>query len=1361
MLNSTTYNSLICKDAVFLFAFILLLVSIQTFAQPDNQYFYFNHYTNNDGLSSNRINFIYEDDEGFMWFGTDDGLNLYNGVETITFKHRDNDSTSLFNNNVQSITSDPVTGNLWIGTRRGVSFFDKSTYKFTRKFDTGLLTIDYMVNDIKFDSKKRLWIGTSTGLFCYDNSLGELIRMRNKAGDTNTLVSNFIFHLRFDKKHGIIVSTSRGVDLVDPDTKEITHVFEDDSLRDVMGVFKDSNGKYWVCTDYMGLFQASTGFDSLKSFTEQHAQMSKNDRVQKVLEDAYQNLFFLARDRGLYYYSTQSEELSFIEPDIYEPHSLSSKAIISGMMSSSGIMWLGTFNKGVNYLDYNRKPFHHFKVNYKPDGLISNNIRCFFQDSDGDIWIGTKEGGGLSRFYPEENSFKNHVMSEGENSLSSDYIFAINQLDEKTLMIGTFGQGIDLFYKETETFRNIKVKAGGEMKPAYNRIYSIFKDNFDRIWVASLNEVFLFNKDDLSFSLFDGIETVKCFAQKQGESDVWMGSKFDGILRFSENNRQRYNVGSEQGTLTSNNITALCFDARGHLWIGTEKGLNRLNIDESNIRSWTEQDGLASNRISAIEIDDNGRLWISTSNGLSMFNPEDEKFKNYYMEDGLQGNQFEMYVSLKADNGNLYFGGSNGFNMFDPSRITPNLNIPKIHFTNFKLANKSVSIGGDNSPLEKHIDRVDQIELKYDQADFTFEFVALSYTSPGGNSYRYKLEGYDENWIEAGSNRIATYTNINPGEYIFHVQASNNDDVWNTEGKSITLIIAPPPWKTKWAYVSYLIFVGLLVMGLYFFIVNRFEQKTLLELERREREKSEQMNQMKLRFFTNISHEFRTPLTLISSPLDKLISQTDVNAGQRQYLYSTMQKNVKRLLRLVKQLMDFRKLESQQFNLKVKQGNLRLFVHEIVDGFKEYAEEKAIEIKYHYSLTNHEKQWFDQNIIDSVIFNLLSNAIKFSPRDSVVSVELEEHDNGQATIKVIDHGIGIKKDKIDKIFERFYSDNQIADDYLGTGIGLAFSQSLVKLHGGTIDVKSEPGVETIFTVNLPVNKDAFPPEALNEFEIITSAETEQPTKTIRKINSTSIEESNVANKHRISLLLVEDNIELRKFLKSYFTGYYVLEANDGEEALAIANKSMPDLIISDVMMPKMDGISLCKAIKSNFVTSHIPVVLLTAKTAVEHKIEGVENGADAYIEKPFNIDFLGVQVQNLLKQRKQLRKRFSNQFETQPAEVVDNQMDKIFFEKAENIVLENIANNTFSVEELGAELNMSRSQLFRKFKALTGNTPSDYIRSERLKMAKKLLKEGRMNVNEVSLKTGFNSTSHFISTFKKFIGTTPKEFSKN
>nr|MDA3928679.1 hybrid sensor histidine kinase/response regulator transcription factor [Prolixibacteraceae bacterium] len=682
--------------------------------------------------------------------------------------------------------------------------------------------------------------------------------------------------------------------------------------------------------------------------------------------------------------------------------------------------------------------------------------------------------------------------------------------------------------------------------------------------------------------------------------------------------------------------------------------------------------------------------------------------------------------------------------------------VPEIHFTDFKIANQSVSIQTDGSPLKKHINQTGLITLDHTQSDFTFEFVALNYTSPENNSYRYKLEGYDNDWLNAGKNRFATYTNIPAGEYIFKVTGSNNDNIWNENGRSIQLTILPPPWKTKWAYMLYLIVIGLVVMGFYFIIVNRIEQQSLLRIERHEREKTELVNQLKLRFFTNISHEFRTPLTLISSPLSKLINKPETNLAERKYLYSTMHTNVIRLLRLLKQLMDFRKLENNQMSLKVQSGNLSEFIQEISKGFHDFSMNKSIELKYEGDSRSNSIQWFDYNIVDSVIFNLLSNAIKFSNENSVINIKTKIQ-NGEAIIEVIDHGKGIPADKIDKVFDRFYSDNSGQDIITGTGIGLSFSKNLIGLHKGEISVSSSPGIETCFKVLIPTDKEAYESWERND----SSHEIEMPKVIVGDVLKEYSSEIDPLKSRRkeIHILVVEDNVELRKFLKNNLIGFKVIEANNGEEALVCANKFVPDLVISDVMMPKMDGVKFCTALKSNFITSHIPVILLTAKTANEHKIEGMDSGADAYIEKPFDMEVLEAQIWNLIKQRDRLRKRFSNQFEVKPVEMVSNAIDELFFQKAENIVLENIANQSFSVEDFGASLNMSRSQLFRKFKAITDCTPSDYIRAERIKEAKKLLDEGQNNVNEIGSKTGFNSASHFIATFKKYTGYTPREYS--
>ena len=1295
-----------------------------------------------------------------MWFGTEDGLNMFDGINIRVFRNDPADSSSLLNNSVYCIVSDPGNGNLWIGTRMGLSYFDKNSFSFKTMFqnEENDFISGHIIFDLKFDADNKLWIASSYGLFSYSTTDNKLKRYIYEVENEKSISSNIIENIFIDTDNKIYLGTREGIDLYNPVQNDFSHLFQNDSLRFIKQIFKDSYSEYWICTDNMGVFKARFGeTPTLYNPDIKDKNFQPNDRIHSIVEDNNGHLIFVARDKGLFFYNRDEDKMAFFKPDVFDTNSLNSKALISSFKSSTGIIWFGTFNSGINYIDNSRKPFEHFKVNYKTNGLFNNNIRSFFQDKQGNIWVGTKEGGGLSRFDPSSGTFVNFMTDpDNPNSISSDYILCINELDNNTLILGTLGAGIDLFDKRTKVFRNIIINPGAPSELSDNKVYSILVDSSGTVWVASLNNLYRFNKENESFNLVDGIRSVKCFAQRKDE-DIWMGTRFDGLACITDDKITYYNTEKKTGAISSNQITSLRFANDSLLWIGTIDGLNLFNLQDSSFRSWNENSGLPGSRISAVEIDNQGNVWASTSNGLSRFYPETGQFKNYFSSDGLQGNEFEMYVSMKSFAGDLFFGGSNGFNFFNPETIKDNPNKPKVQFTDFKIANKSVPINTTSSPLKKHINKTDKITLKYSQADFTFQYVALNFTSPEKNKYKYMLEGYDDDWVEGGTNPFATYTNISSGDYVFKVIASNNDNVWNTKGRYVKIKILPPPWKSVWAYIIYFIIIALLVLGLYYFIVKRIEQQSLLMLERKEREKTDQLNQMKLRFFTNISHEFRTPLTLISSPLSKLMNQKEYNPEEQKYLFATMQKNVKRLLRLIKQLMDFRKLENQQLKIKIRKANMSDFIQEIIDGFVEYASNKKITIRFEAMVHSDTEQWFDTSILDSVIFNLLSNAVKFSNENSDINVELDV-DEHFAIIKVVDHGIGIPADKIDKIFTRFYSEGYGIDEYAGSGIGLSFSQNLISLHKGEIKVNSVPGVETAFTIKIPVNKDYFSSEEIfdNQNEVLNmepglSAGQESE-------NSDNLWAAKREARQNTSLLIVEDNVELRLFLKNHFNYYRIIEANDGLEALKKARKGMPDIIISDVMMPNMDGIEFCRELKSDFITSHIPVILLTAKSANEYKIEGFESGADAYIEKPFDIKLLEVQVNSILFQREMLRKRFSNSMEVQPADLVNNECDQQFFNKVEKVVLDNIQDPDFAVDELSKQLNMSRSQLFRKFKAILDNSPSDYIRQERIKLAKKLLEEGNHNVNEVSFLAGFSSPSYFIATFKKFMACTPKEY---
>ncbi len=1321
---------------------------------------YVNHLTSNEGLSSNRINCIFEDSEGFMWFGSEDGLNLYDGVGIRIFKFDPQDSSSLCNNAVYSITGDPESSDIWIGTRKGLCRFSKSTYTFQTMFLGGNLNeiSEHIIYDLEFDREHRLWIASSYGLYTYTPDDSVLTRYLRDPGKKGSLASNAVEQVFIDTDATVYLCTRSGVNRYERETNDFTLLFPEDSLRSVKQIFRDSNNDYWICTDNMGVFRTRFGKDPVleKGFF-QHARLQHNERIHSITEDDRNNLILVARDKGLFLYNRDNGALSFYEPDVFDPNSLNSKALISSYKSSSGIIWLGTFSSGINYIDYNRKPFLHYKVNYKESGVFNNNIRALFQDASGRIWVGTKEGGGLSRFDPLEGTFVNYKVNPADpNSISSDYVLSIGELDESTLILGTLGEGLDLFDKRRGSFRNLHIRMGEREDPSDNRIYAVFRDNKDTIWVASLNNLFHFDPVKRSFTLVDEVKSVKCFAQQPG-GGLWFGTKYNGLICYENGNFSDYSSGDKGTTLSAEEITALRFANDSILYIGTTYGLNSLNLRSGVFASWFEKDGLSGNRICGIETDDQGNIWCSTTNGLSRFSPETGTFKNYYLADGLQGNEFEMYVSVKTRDGKLLFGGSNGFNLFDPSQIKDNLHVPKVQFTDFKIANRSVLINGENSPLNKHINQTDRIVLKYSQSDFTVEYVALNFTSPEKNQYRYMLDGYDEDWVPAGTNRFATYTNLGPGDYTFRVVAANNDNIWNERGRSLAITILPPPWKTIWAYLVYLVLIAFIVLSLYYFIVKRIEQQSLLKLERAEREKTEQLNQMKLRFFTNISHEFRTPLTLISSPLGKLIDNPDMKPVEQRYLFQTMNKNVKRLLRLIKQLMDFRKMENQQMLVKIREGNLAAFIHDIIEGFSEYSAHKKIAIRLDILEQSGDSQWFDHNIIDSVIFNLLSNAVKFSPEKSDIIVELSLTPKS-ALIRIIDHGVGIPPEKIDRIFERFYSDGHGMDEFSGSGIGLSFSKSLINLHKGEIAVESIPGKQTVFTLNIPVDKDSYNPEELAESTEFVVKPDILPVKTEDEPAQDTEQVFNAEARKNTIIMIVEDNEELRRFLANHFNRFRIIEAADGEEACSKAARHVPDLVISDVMMPNMNGIELCQALKSSFVTSHIPIILLTAKTATEYKIEGYSCGADAYVEKPFDIELLEAQVQNLLKQRERLRRKFSGQLDPGTREIPESEFDREFFAKALELVQSRLSDVDFAVDALSSELNMSRSQLFRKFKSLADISPSDFIRNERIRTAKKLLEEGRLNINEISIQTGFSSPSHFIASFKKLMGCTPKEF---
>jgi signal transduction histidine kinase/ligand-binding sensor domain-containing protein/DNA-binding response OmpR family regulator len=1308
------------------------------------------------------VNCIYEDSQGFIWFGTEDGLNKYDGYTFEVFRYDPVVPTSISDNAIIDIIEDKNNGNLLIATMGGLMLFDRSLNIFRSVFDNELqLSPDrnFDINKLCLDADGNLLVATSHGLYYFNLVEEKLIHYYSHSPESeNSIGDPLVYTIMKASNDRIWLGHVKGVDILDLSSNTIDQIDLEIEIPDVKTIFEDHEGGVWIGSDNSGLYYfPEPSNERFFHFSRETGEIMGN-RIYGIVEKPDDSFLIISRDDGLYEYNKREDQFSRYIPDIHDRNSINSKALISIYQSSSGIIWIGTYNSGVNYIDNRRKKFEHFRVDFRETGMFNNNVRAFCEDSDGYIWIGTKEGGGLSRFDRESKSFKNIKKSENPYGLRDDYVLSICELDADRLLIGTLREGLAIFRKDSERFSYFRHDPSDPNSLSSNRVYFVFKDLDGLIWVGGYRDLQLFNPETGEFSTIDGIHDPKCILQ-YNERYLWIGTRNNGLFQYDKE-RKSYKVyrfaSDNPNSIPNNDVFAISMDKNRDLWVGTKRGLCRINLTTDSISRYFENDGLASNWVCGIEIDDQDNLWISTVNGLSKYDVKLKEFYNYDVRDGLQSNEFEPFVSLKTSDGYLLFGGRNGFNMFLPENITDNTNIPPIIITGFQLFNEEVPVGQPGSPLHQHISRTHNIELKYNQSAFSFKYSALNFTSPEKNQYSYILHGFDKDWIDAGTSRTAVYTNIPPGSYTFQVIGSNNDGYWNKEGATLDIEITPPPWKSDLAYLLYIIILAGLFLLIRRILISRIEQRKMLEFERKDKERIQELNQIKLRFFTNISHEFRTPLTLISDPLEKLLSYQDENEEKR-YLLKIMRSNVKRLLLLINELMDFRKAEQEKLRLHIAKHDPVKFINEIIHCFEENALSKNISINFKYDLKGRSDFWFDKAIIDKVIFNLMSNAMKYSPHGGRIILDMFP-DGDFLYISVSDSGKGISKKEIEGIFERFYrvEEPQKLDLY-GTGIGLAFSKKLLSAHKGDIEVESMVNIGSKFTIHFP-----FAPDFYEKDEMVKSqAGVEHNKKSLSQYKLEQIEQKKVPDDdglNREKILIVEDNIEMRNYLVKNFSYLRVLEAENGLEGYRIAIKELPDIIVSDVMMPEMNGIELCDKLKKQLATSHIPVVLLTAKSEVVHKIEGLETGADAYIEKPFEMEYLEAVIKNLLKQRENLKKRFSSEPDIDLSELGLSTQERKFIEKTRSIIDANLGNPDFSVESLGMELGLSRSQLFRKFKTLYELKPSELIKTERLKKSKELLASKDFNINEVANLTGFKSSSYFITSFKRFYGKTPKEY---
>ncbi len=1377
---------------------------------------FFDHLTTEDGLSQSDINSIYQDNQGFMWFATHDGLNKYDGYEFTVYNPSPNKPGTINSNLIFDVVGDKK-GNLWIATTgSGLNYFDRATEKFRafkheNKNKSSLS--DNHISTIFKDRNDRLWIGTNRGI----NML-----------DLSKPLDSLVFH-SFDFEPEPFEPNWDG--------RRIYSVFENSKnqllVGGVGGLFKlsrDQNGDiYFKCiNDELGL--NDTTVTSIAEDQEgrlivgtiyglhTREKNGKNDKFVKIFDgyfndiivDKNQNIW-CGTNSGLHLFNNASHMAlpQYAKTFTYNPlesNSISKNIIKSLAIDKTGIIWVGTNGGGVNKFDPERKRFDHIRKTLKPNSLSYDKIRSLFEDSNGTLWVGT-EGGGLNMSLKKSESGKYDNFQTFDTISKAFAITETIQNGKKTLFIGAEGTPA-LFELDISDPKRIKE---GNIKPIQGNSYSVFAlrtDSEQNIWIgtyggglsrwtpskgsAGYQKTTFRNKESDVNSLSSNI--IRSIYE-DAKGNIWIGTA-NGLCRISRKDRNNSNprfdvfknLPGDKNTLSHNYILALYESKEGDLWVGTfggglSKYIPSTSSPKGSFRSFTEADGLPNNVIKGILEDDYENLWLSTNQGLSRFNQTKEEFKNYDVNDGLQSNEFQELAALKRRNGEMLFGGINGFNAFYPENIKENTLTAETVITDFSIFNESVAIDekfNNRVILEKPLFETEEIRLKHWENSFSFEFASLHFAAPQKNQFAYILEGFDKDWINTSSSkRFATYTNLEPGDYTLKVKASNNDGLWDATPSSIKITIVPPFWQTIWAYLLYGLLGVLALFAYRKFTIIKTTEKHSLQLEHLEKEKFEDMQQMKLEFFTNISHEFRTPLTLIKGPLEYLKKKGhQLPPEKANEQYSLMQKNTDYLMRLVNQLLDFRKMGQGKLHLVVRNTNIVSFIKEIGEPFQFTAHKRGIDFNVSSS-TKILPSWFDHEALEKVMNNLLSNAFKFTPEFGKITIEiqggasehalellpLEKDPSSYVIIQVKDSGTGIPKENVSHIFERFYVEKEKSKKNLnGAGIGLSFVKNLVELHQGKITVVSEPNVETNFIIALPMQKEAY--ENIEEITIKEESESDFKMRSSEaesfavSLNDEILdtELSNTRSKSPV-LLVVDDNPDIRTFIKNMLEDQYTIyEAENGKQGLEKAISIVPNIILTDVVMPVMDGLELCEKIKTKTATSHIPVIMITAKSSQESEVEGLQNGADDYIRKPFDIELLQLKLNNIVKQREDLRRRFNREITLQPKEVTVTSTDELFLQNAIEIVEKHMTNTDFNVEMMVKEMGHSRSNLYLKFKEITGLSSSEFIRNIRLKRAVQLFDQSDLSVKEIMYMTGFNTASYFSKCFKKQFGVIPSEY---
>ena len=1364
-----------------MFRICILVISLFFYTHNFYAQEYWDNYKkidNNQGLSLNGITTIFQDRDGYMWFGTQYGLNRYDGINIKNY-YAGNSFNELSDNIIVSILQD-LSGNIWIATEQGVTVLNPITEKFynlkkynskNSVFSQNILSIKLIGRKIMLTTSKGLWsINPGTNLFTdeniesiFKNSVHTKIAYGIDIESIKICLKDKNENYWLTTKNQVIIAKISNNQLIVKDKIRI------DPLVNVMisSFFQDNFLNIWIGTQNNGLYhlKENKGAYLVSKIYPKNSSTVNFSRISNIIHDRNNNLIVTSRGDGALLIPKELLKNNNFSKGTIAPIDLQTQKIKSIYLSRDKTLWVGSLGNGVFYQNNSGLKFKNYQIKDKKNNSILNNTRSIIKDPFGNLWMGTLFEG----VYIYDTTNQKVV----KNLFNGKSVFALSKIDNNHILAGT-SDGLYVVTFDKNNFSTKKLNTDNKIDAI---IFSITHAK-NQYWIGTDNNLISFtltndfeianivNYKNKIINSTNSLSFIRVVKYDPKHNTLWVGSQTMGLIMAKLNSdftiKEFYNINNYSNKLEKNEyIGDIILGSKNNCWIGTRKGLVEIKLSKngsiSEIKKFTVSSGLPSNLIQSLQNDTQGNLWIGTNRGLVKLN-HSYSVINYDKNDGIQDNEFSEHSSYSDANGLLYFGGIHGVSRFAPRQIKYSNYIEPVNL-------KDIIVNGINANTRRPINDSLSLSLSHDERNLKINFLSPNYANPKNCKYSYILEGYNKEWKFTTSNvYFVGYKNLPTGNYTFKIKVSNEDGTWNSNYTSLNIEISPSFWLSITAFILYLIILFVLIFLISTITKKRLEKKNKTKLEKQYHDQMEEINKSKLEFFINISHEIRTPLTLILCSIEKLISNFKLNPKQEKVALN-IDKNVNTLLELTNELLAIHKMETGNYQLKVQKSNIILFLKNIKIAFKELAKSKEIKISID-AYQSEELIWFDKNALGKIIYNLVSNAIKHTDKGGKIVIKISPSTNKDfLSIQVIDNGAGIDANFLSKIFNRFYHHGGNMDRYVsGFGIGLSLTKSLIELHKGSISVSSELQKGSIFTLNLPLDENVYSDEeksdrALWNNEIARALSDSIADESNEISNAKLVDENSEFNAEKPTILYVDDNIELLANMADYFTdNYKIYTAENGKIGIEMANKLHPDIIISDVVMPIMSGLELCKTLKNDIKTSHIPVILLTAQGDMNTQYEGVQSGADYFVPKPFNIKILNLTVKNLIESRNKLKNLFATNKYIDAADITTNSKDREFVDKLLKYVNDHIEEDNLNIINIADEFSMSRSTFFRKVKIITGTTGKEFINSVRLKKAKSLLIESDLNISEIAYAIGHSNPQYFSKWFKSHCKMSPSEY---